>query len=691
MAHQLLSTPVLKGLTQHKNGATMTIPEASRRGSGIIASEQTEGAAHPIIVVGTGPVGIACAQRLLNRDPTCPIILYGDEPWGPYDRVRLTSLLAGETGVEQLANPLQTTRAAKVVSHFNCPVTEIDRAGQRVRDQLGRWQHYSRLVLAVGSSAAIPQVPGVTLTGVYKLRDLKDVEGLIARRARSRWTVVLGGGLLGLEAARAMQRSHTQVTVVHRGPRLLNRQLDDGGAALLLEAVTALGIEVELNCSLRAVSGSRGVEAVTLSDGRELGCDTVIIATGIRPNVELARQAGISVGQGIRVNDAMQTSDPYIYAIGECAEHREQVHGLVAPGLEQARVAAEHLAGGETHYTGSIQATSLKVVNTNTFSIGRVGENEDPRLDRSDAYCDPQRGLYRKVVTRRGRAVGAVALGAWGELGRVREAVTHGRHLWPHQRWRLRRRGRLWPESSAVSVRQWPANATVCNCRAVNRGTLSRAMDSGAQTLEALMRQTGASTVCGSCRPLLEELVAGAGAQPKPAGPISRPLLLASLATLILAPLFLLLSPLAFTDTVTNGFTLDRLWTDGLYKQISGFTLVGLSVLGMALSLRKRTRISLGAFRHWRLAHVLLGSSALALLILHTGLSLGHNLNRALMLNFLALALLGALAGGVIALERKMNALWGGRLRRWWSWSHILVLWPLPALLGFHILAVYYY
>lgn len=645
----------------------------------------------PLVIVGTGPVGIACAQRLLNRDPSRSIILYGDEPWQPYDRVRLTSLLAGEVDVDDLAIPLRTTRAARVVSHFNCAVVEIDREQQRVRDQLGRWQHYSQLVLAVGSSAAVPEIPGVTLTGVYKLRDLKDVEGLIARRARSRNTLVLGGGLLGLEAARSMQRSHTRVSVVHRGPRLLNRQLDQGGGALLYDAVAELGIDITLNTSLRALKGERQVRAALLSDGRELDCDTVIIATGIRPNIELARQAGISVGKGIRVNDAMQTSDPNIYAIGECAEHREQVHGLVAPGLEQARVAAEHLAGGQAHYAGSIQATSLKVVNTATFSMGRVGEQEDPRFDRSSVYCDPTLGLYRKLVTRRGRIVGAVALGEWSELGRVREAITGRRRLWPHQLWRLRHRGRVWPESSAVSVSQWPASAIVCNCRAVNRGALTRAMDSGARTLDTLMSQTGASTVCGSCRPLLEELVAGPEAPPKPTGPVLRPLLLTSCLSLLAAALFVMLSPIPFTDTVTAGFTLDRLWTDGLYKQISGFSLVGLSVLGMTLSLRKRTPIKLGNFNAWRLLHVLLGLSALSLLVLHTGLSLGNNLNRWLMLNFLALAGLGALAGGVIALERKLAAPWGSRLRRWWSWSHILVLWPLPALLGFHILAVYYY
>ncbi len=644
----------------------------------------------PIVVVGTGPVGIECAQQLLNRNPTRALVLYGNEPWDPYDRVRLTSLLAGETGFDQLANPLRTTRRAQVVSHLNCPVVTINRECARVRDRLGRWQPYQQLVLAIGSNAVVPRIPGIELPGVFKLRDLDDVAGLIARRARSRHTVILGGGLLGLEAARAMQRANTRVTVVHRGPHLLNRQLDQGAAELLHNTVNALGINVRLNTSLKSVIGERSVEAVHLSDGEKLICDTIILATGIRPNIELARESGLSVGQGIRVNDAMQTSDPAIYAIGECAEHREQVHGLVAPGLEQARVAADHIAGGQAHYRGSIEATSLKVVNQLTFSMGRVGEKEDSHFDHSHVYRDATRGLYRKVVLRRGRVVGAVALGEWTQLSRLREAITCERYLWPHQRWRLRHWGNLWPEKTVLSVAQWPAGTTVCNCRAVNHGTLTRAMDSGARTVEALMSQTGASTVCGSCKPLLEELVQGRPATQHKAA-LNHPLLAISVIALILATLLLWMTPIPFTDTVTTGFTTDRLWRDSTYKQISGFTLVGLFLLGMSLSLRKRSPMKLGSFNGWRLVHLILGVLTLGGLVVHTGLHPGQNLNRWLLLNFLALAALGALAGGVIALERLLASPWGTRLRHGWIWGHILLLWPLPALLGFHVLAVYYY
>lgn len=660
---------------------------------GPMPAEQVAAGHSPIVVVGAGPVGIHFTQRVLDRYPTRPMVIYGNEAWAPYDRVRLTSLLAGDARIEQLDNTLRTIHAARLVSHWNCPVEAIDRDHRQVRDALGRWQPYSQLVLAVGSRAAVPEVPGIDLPGVFTLRDLGDVEGLVARRVRSRHTVVLGGGLLGLETARAMQKQHTRVTLVHRGPRVLNRQLDEDASAMLLLHLEQLGIDVALNAGLRAVLGERGVSGILLGDGRRLDCDTLIIAIGIRPNTELARQAGLSVGQGIRVDDTMRTSDPSIYAIGECAEHRGAVHGLVAPGIEQADVAVHNVLGGQARYGGSIQATALKVLGRTTFSCGRVGDAEEPILDRATVYRDSATGDYRRLVIRRGRAVGAVVVGDWPELGRVREAVIEQRRIWPWQRWRLRRTGRVWPEQAGRSVRQWPADAVVCNCRGVDRGTLCRALDNGANTLQALMDRTGASTVCGSCRPLLQELVAdsAAPAVEETSTPKPWPLLLLSLLAMVTAVSIALLAPIPYRDTVQGGFTLDVLWSDSLWKQSTGYTLLGLSLFGMMLSLSKRTSLRLGGFSGWRLVHVALGLLVLGVLLLHTGLHLGENLNRILMLNFLALALLGSLAGAVIALERRIPAPWGGRLRRFWSWLHILILWPLPVLLAFHVLVTYYY
>lgn len=654
-------------------------------------SSATGAAAAPLVVVGGGPVGMHFVRRILSRDPTREIVLYDSEPWQPYDRVRLSSLLAGETRLEQIANPLHTTRLARVASLLNCAVIRIDPDNRRVLDSRGEWQHYDKLVLATGSSAAMPDIANLNLPGVFKLRDLGDAERLLARQTRSRNTVVLGGGLLGLEAARAMQRSHTQVTLVHRSPRLLNRQLDDGASQLLQEHVEKLGIKVLLNSSVRAVIGEQSINQIQLGDGRLLACDTLIIATGIRPNTSLGTEAGIRIGQGFRVDDAMRTSIDRIYAIGECAEHRGQVHGLVAPGLEQANVAAEHILGNDSSYTGSIAATSLKVVGQQTFSIGKLGDEEDRHFNRSVLYEDRNSGKYRKIILRGNRLVGAVAIGEWNELGRLREAVTVQRRIWPWQQWRLRRNGQLWPDSSEASVRSWPASATVCHCRSVNRGTLGQAISQGACSVDALTRQTGAGSVCGSCKPLLEELVSNGTDAPAAAARIGKALLLTSAISLLLALMIWLLPAIPAAISVQGGFHPGELWTDHLLKQISGFTVVGLMVVGLAISLRKRTRLNIGQFNSWRVIHAVLGIATVLLLVAHTGLDNGSNLNRLLMLDMIAIAVLGAMTGVVMAIEQRLPPRWSRRLRSSWNMAHILLLWPLPALLGFHVLASYYY
>ena len=224
----------------------------------------------PLIIVGAGPVGVRCAQELLRRGYPGQVLLFGDEPWAPYDRVRLSALLAGEVDLDGITTPGVEGRLS---SHLGCRISHIEPLGKYVEDAQGRRFHYSRLILATGSRAHIPEVPGVDLSGVFVFRDLGDTVALLARTARSRHCVVVGGGLLGLEAARAMQRGHTQVTLVQQAPRLMNRQLDEPAAELLLRQVRELGIEVLLGAGLGGVLGAGRVSGVRLRDGRELACE----------------------------------------------------------------------------------------------------------------------------------------------------------------------------------------------------------------------------------------------------------------------------------------------------------------------------------------------------------------------------------------------------------------------------------
>jgi nitrite reductase (NADH) large subunit len=643
----------------------------------------------PIVIVGAGPAGVRAAEELLARHPTRPIVLYGDEPWEPYQRVRLSSLLAGEIDRGAIDNRPRLPSEHRVVQRYHCSVVAIQRVRRRVRDATGREQPYAKLILATGSRPHLPDVPGIARAGVYTFRDLNDVQRLMARSVRTRRTIVLGGGLLGIEAARALLRHSTAVTLVQHGVRLMNRQLDDTAGAWLRQHVESLGVRVVLNDSVRAVLGAHGVERVQLLSGQMLECDTLVVAAGIRPNTELAFAAGLSVGWGVRVDDRMQTSDPDIYAVGECAEHRGRVIGLAAPGLEQAAVAAHNLTGGNAFYEGSIAATDLKVVGLPVFSVGETGDDENPLEQRFLTYAKPDEGIYRKLILRNRRLVGAIAIGAWSELAALQEAVTRRRRLGLAVAWRFRRRGRLWAAPGEDGVAFWPAAATVCNCATVSRGRLTDAVARGCASVECLGEATGAGRVCGSCRPLLAELV-GTQAQPVVA-PGRNALLGATLATLLLLLAFYWPGSIAPLASVQAGAWPQRLWTDGVWKQVSGYTLFGLGLVGLTLSLRKRwSRCALGAYGWWRVAHVTLGLGALAVLVAHTGLNPGNNLNLYLLLSFLALTKLGSLAGTVVALETRPSRA-SRRLKAVTTWAHILLVWPLPALLGFHILSVYYF
>jgi len=652
-----------------------------------IASAEPDAGTAPVVVVGAGPVGMRAAKELARRNPGAPIVLYGEEASEPYNRVRLSSFLIGELNWQALTRDSTLPHDANITARYGCRVTAIDRASHCVRDATGHVQPYASLVLATGSRPYVPDLPGMKLPGVYTFRDVRDAHRLLARRVRSRRTVVLGGGLLGLEAARAMQRFHTEVCVVEHFTRLMMRQLDEGAARELLAHIEALGIEVMLGDGVKGVTGETAVTGIQLRSDRVIPCDTLLVATGILPNTELALAAGLPIGRGVRVNDRMQTTDPDIYAVGECAEHRKRVYGLVAPGLEQATVAAHVIAGGRSRYRGSTVATRLKVVDLPVFSMGQVTEEEAPDFSRTWVYRAD--GIYRKLVTLRGELIGAVAIGDCPDLSRLQEAVLRQRRVWPWQLLRFAGTGSLWPEAELGSVLAWPAATAVCNCTGVTRGELGRALAEGCASVETLAARTGASTVCGSCRPLLAELAGSTAA----AAPVRgwKTLLGTSGAALNAAAIIAVVIAVPYAHTVQVPWQWDLLWRESFWKQVSGFTVLALSVVLLAMSLRKRVPgIKLGDFSLWRVAHALLGALALVGLAVHTGGRLGANLNFTLMATFLGVVALGAMAGGVIALEHRLGA-GAAKLRRAWLWTHILIAWPIPVLLGFHVFKTYYF
>ena len=398
----------------------------------------------PIIVIGNGPVGLRVAEELQKSQSDTPLLIFGEEPHEPYSRLRLSSWLAGDTDWFGLMRPMSALEPEGVQQRIGYRVVSLTPAEKTVTDDSGATWGYRKLVLATGSSAHVPRIPGVQLPGVYRFHGLDDAMALLARRAGSHHSIIVGAGLLGLEAARGMQRLGTRVTVIDHADRLLPMQLDERGSAYLEYELGQLGIALLLGCGVVQVLGAERVQGVRLRDGTEIPCDTVIMATGIRPNIDLAKKAGLSCRRGIRVDDGMRTSDPEIYAVGDCAEHREQMYGLLEPGLEQAAVAAAGISGSGGTYDGSIASSQLKVMGTSVFSVGPMGISARRHYGRSYRYSDSQHGIYRKILVHRHRLVGAIGIGKWTETDRLRTHIENHGWVMPWQVPRFLPCGHLW-------------------------------------------------------------------------------------------------------------------------------------------------------------------------------------------------------------------------------------------------------
>ncbi|RJF74041.1 NAD(P)/FAD-dependent oxidoreductase [Rhodopseudomonas palustris] len=384
----------------------------------------------PLVIIGNGMAAVRLVEELAKRAlGRYAIAVIGDEPRLAYNRVLLSSVLAREIAKAEIElRPPQWWRDRGVTLLYgeSAAATAIDAGIRRVRLATGATLPFSKLVIATGSRPIRLAVKGMELPGVLTFRDLSDVAAIEAAASGGRRAVVIGGGLLGLEAAYGLAKAGAQVTVVHLMDRLMERQLDQVAATMLKRAVESKGIAVELSADTAAISGERRVEAVQLADGRSLPADLVVVAAGIRPNVELARGAGIEIGRGILVDDHLQTSLPGIYAVGECAEHRGACYGLVEPAYEQARALASHLSGGDGAYRGSVLATNLKVSGVDLFSAGDfLGGAGSEAI----TMTDPGLGAYRKLVIKDGRLTGCVLFGDTSDGLWYLELIRSGRSI----------------------------------------------------------------------------------------------------------------------------------------------------------------------------------------------------------------------------------------------------------------------
>jgi nitrite reductase (NADH) large subunit len=468
-----------------------------------------------LVVVGNGMAGIRAIEEVLARGggELFDITVFGDEPYGNYNRILLSNVLAGsDDPAEIYLNALDWYQENSIDLRAGVRVVRVDRFAHLVHADDGTSMRYDKLILATGSRSFFPPMTGLwaddkTLAdGVFGFRTLDDTATMIAEAATRTKAVVIGGGLLGLEAARGLQNRGLTVDVVHAGPTLMNAQLDEPAGAILRRSVERLGIGVHTEKRTTEVIIDDGrLGGITFSDGERLDCDMLVIAAGIRPNVGLAQRAGLTVERAIVTDDHMRSvEDDDVYVVGECAQHRGQVYGLVAPLWEQAKVLADHLTGTDPRaaYQGSRVATKLKVAGVDVASMGiKAPERPD---DEFVQYSEPRHGVYKTVVIRDGKLVGATLVGDVSKVSFLTQAFDTGLPL-PDERVSLM--FDIGTPDVAVGVAELDDEAQVCNCNGVSKGALVGCVRDGTTSVTGVMAKTKAGKGCGSCKELVAQVV----------------------------------------------------------------------------------------------------------------------------------------------------------------------------------------
>lgn len=466
-----------------------------------------------LVVIGNGMAAMRTVEELLKLDGALyRITVFGAEPHPNYNRIMLSSVLAGDKTVDDIViNSREWYADNDIILITGDPVVRIDRAAKTVTSQNGKVEPYDQLLIATGSKPLAPPIPGLELPGVCAFRDIADVDKMLEAARTQKRAVVIGGGLLGLEAAWGLKKRGMSVALVHLMPTLMERQLDAPAGQLLQRDLDRRGIAFFTSGQTEEIRGETKVEGVQLADGRYIPTDLVVLAIGIRPNIDLAKASNLQIGRGITVYDDMRTSDPDIFAVGECVEHRGQVFGLVAPLWDQAKVCAAHLAGeGQVAFSSQALATSLKITGIDVFSAGAL-----TAADASDdeiTLRDDARGLYKKVVLRDGKLIGAVlygdvADGPWYlQLMREKKDITAWRERLVFGR-AIVEIGSSVPTGPDFAT--MPDDTQICGCNGVSKGTICKTIrEKNLSTLADVRAYTKASASCGQCTSQVEGLLA---------------------------------------------------------------------------------------------------------------------------------------------------------------------------------------
>lgn len=464
-----------------------------------------------IIVVGNGMVGYKFCEKLTAKSSGFNIIVFGEEPRIAYDRVHLSEYFNGKTADDLSLSVESWYSDNGILLHLDDAVQDIDRKNKTVHSLKGHALKYDYLVLATGSSPFVPDIPGIEKEGVFIYRTIEDLELIKAYAANANVGAVMGGGLLGLEAAKALIDLGIQKThVIEFAPRLMPRQIDSAGSAMLQSRLKQFGLSIHLNKSTSEISGERKIEALKFNDGTSLAVDMLVISAGIRPRDELAKLSGLhtSTRGGIMVNEKMQTSDECIFAIGECALYENMIYGLVAPGYEMADVVVTHLTGGDKSFYGYDMSTKLKLIGVDVASFGDAFITEPDC--RTIVFEDTYKGIYKRVnISNDGKyLLGGILIGE-AEAYNILLQTANNKIVLPPDPEDLILGSRGGEVNEGAGVMSLPDEALICSCEAITKQAICKAVNDGAGNIDAIKKCTKAGTGCGGCVPLVKDLVAG--------------------------------------------------------------------------------------------------------------------------------------------------------------------------------------
>ncbi len=637
-----------------------------------------------VLIVGNGPVGMKAAELLLAKNDSCEVIVFGDETGRPYNRVQLSQYLAGEVSEKELVNSL-SEKTHRLTECLGRKIVSINKELRYVTDDLGNQIQYSKLILATGSYPVIPQIDNVNLHGVHQFRTLNDTKSLLIQKNLRKSFYIVGGGPLGLETALALKTPNNQVTLEVRS-NFLSCHFNETAQEILKDYINASGIHVIQKNPLKNILGKERVESVELTDGQVISCDCLIFCAGIKPQTKLARDSQLAVRNGVIVDKYMQTSASGVYAIGECCEFEFATYGVVAPGFKQAKVCVEHIYGNLDHFKKEEAYVKVKFSDYTTAYYGEL----DVKKSEVFTYCNRLKGVYRQLMLKNNRLLGAIVVGNWNEESEIKSLIADKNKIRTKDLKRFESEGVLYRKKSQRQIKELPEDYIICLCQGVTRGTLSSEIRNGCRTVGILGEKTGAGTVCGSCKPLLMNLLDTPA--PNLVMRHQKSILYTSVLSIFAIIVTVFFQPLSITDSVQWNWHVEKLWFDHFWKQVSGYSLLGMCLIATALVLRKRwKRFNFGHVDNWRFAHSIIGMGAIIILMIHTGMRLGSNLNFVLMIVFLAATTTGSLVGVFMARNHHWSDLKLRKHRLWWSRIHYSLLWMLPPLLGFHILSAYYF